>query len=287
MLDALGPAQVGDVDQAVDAVFDFDESAEVSEVAYAAFDDGADRVLVAQALPRVLQKLLHAEGYAAVAGVDAENYRVDLVAGLDELGGMLEALGPGHLREVNQALDALLKFDERAVVGNGKHAAVHLGADRISLCGVEPRVGRQLLEAERNALLFLVELENLDLNLVADVDQIARMGEAAPAHVGDVQQAVDAAQVDERAVVGQVLDRAGQNRALGEMLHGGGALGVLLFLKELLAADHHVAALLVELDDADFDLLAEVAVEVAHGADLKLRAGQKGLHADVDSRGRP
>ena len=59
-------------------------------------------------------------------------------------------------------------------------------------------------------------------------------------------------------------------------------LGVLLFLEDLLAADDHVAALLVELDDADFNLLAEIAVEIADGTNLKLRAGQKGLHADVD-----
>ena len=51
------------------------------------------------------------------------------------------------------------------------------------------------------------------------------MGEAAPAHVGDVQQAVDAAEVDERTVVGEVLDRAGEDGAFAEVLHGGRALG--------------------------------------------------------------
>ena len=35
-----------------------------------------------------------------------------------------------------------------------------------------------------------------------------RMVDAAPAHVGDVQQAVDAAEVDERAELGDVLDHA-------------------------------------------------------------------------------
>ena len=52
MLDALGPAQVGDVDEAVNAVFNFDECAEVSEVADAAFDDCADGIFVGEALPR-------------------------------------------------------------------------------------------------------------------------------------------------------------------------------------------------------------------------------------------
>ena len=40
--------------------------------------------------------------------------------------------------------------------------------------------------------------------------------DAAPGHVGDVQQAVDAAQVDERAVVGDVLDEAVDDLAFRE-----------------------------------------------------------------------
>ena len=43
MLDALGPGQIADVNQAVDAVFDFDEGAEVGHVANAAFHDGPTR----------------------------------------------------------------------------------------------------------------------------------------------------------------------------------------------------------------------------------------------------
>jgi hypothetical protein len=48
---------------------------------------------------------------------------------------------------------------------------------------------------------------------------ISRVVDAAPGHVGDVQQAVDAAEVDERAEVGDVLDRAGDDVALLEGLH--------------------------------------------------------------------
>ena len=147
-------------------------------------------------------------------GIHAEDNRVDFVAGLDQLRGMLHALRPGHLGDVNQSFDALLELDERAVVGDRENAAADVCADRIALRGIEPRIRRELLEAERDALLVLVELQHLHLDLVADVDQVARMRQASPAHVGDVQQAVEAAQVDERAVVGQVLDRAGENRAL-------------------------------------------------------------------------
>ena len=61
MLDALGPAQVADVDQAVDAVFNLDERAEVGEVANLAFHHRSDRELLVQGLPRIRLKLLEAK----------------------------------------------------------------------------------------------------------------------------------------------------------------------------------------------------------------------------------
>src|ERR1700678_534335 len=78
MLDALSPAQVRDVYQAVDSVLDLDEGAEVGEVADTALNDGADRVLVFELLPGIFLELLHAERDAAAVGVDAEDEGVDL-----------------------------------------------------------------------------------------------------------------------------------------------------------------------------------------------------------------
>ena len=67
------------------------------------------------------------------------------------------------------------------------------------------------------------------------------------------------------------------------MLQRLGALLRLLFFQQLLARDDDVAALLVQLDDADFDLVALQAIEIAHRAQIDLRAGQEGARAqDVD-----
>ena len=110
------------------------------------------------------------------------------------------------------------------------------------------------------------------------------MRQPAPAHVGDVQQAVQPAQVDERAVVGQILHRPGQDAALFQGGECDCLLRVLLLFEDLLAADHDVAALLVQLDDPNFNLGADIAVEVAHRAHLNLRARQERLDADVDGQ---
>src|ERR1700724_3298015 len=107
------------------------------------------------------------------------------------------------------------------------------------------------------------------------------MSKASPGHIGDVEQAVDSAEVDERAVIGEVLDRSRENAALFEVFEDYGALGILLVLKEFLAGDDNIAALFVELDNANFNRLADVGVEIANGPNFKLRAGQERLGANV------
>ena len=54
----------------------------------------------------------------------------------------------------------------------------------------------------------VVDLDDLHLELLADVDHFAGVIDATPCHVGDVQQAVNAAEVNERTIFGDVLDDA-------------------------------------------------------------------------------
>ncbi len=194
--------------------------------------------------------------------VDLEHDRLEVVADVDDLGRVAHVARPRHLGDVDEALDALLELDEGAVVGDRDHLAVDPRADRVLLLDVLPRVRLELLQAERDALALAVEVQDLDLDLLADPHHLRGMGDAAPRHVGDVEQAVDAAEVHERAEVGDVLDHALAHLALlqlGEELR----LHLLaLFLEHRAARDHDVPAALVELDDLEAERLAEQLVDV-------------------------
>ena len=134
-----------------------------------------------------------------------------------------------------------------------------------------------------DALALAIELEDAHVDLVADVDDFRRMLDALPRHVGDVQQAVDAAEVDERAVVGEVLDRALDDRAFLQLLQQLGALGAVFLLDHRTARHHHVVALLVELDDLELEHLAFEVRRIAHRAHVDERAGQERAHeVDLD-----
>src|ERR1700722_15875748 len=285
MLDPLGPAQVADVNQAVDSIFDFNEGAKVGQVAHPAFDLGSDRIFLVQRIPRVGRQLPHAQRDAALTRIHAENHAFHMIIYIDQLGGMLHALRPGHLTDMYEPFNALLQFHKGAVVRHADDAAADMSVDRVAVFGVEPRVRSKLLKSERDSLLVLVVLQRFDVNRIADVDQVARVRQPAPGHIRDVQQAIDAAHVHESAVVGQVLDYAGQRGAFFEILQRLGALLALFFLHHLFARNYDVATLLIQLDDGNFEDLPLGGIQVASAAQVGLGSRQKrpGAH-NVDSK---
>ncbi len=145
-------------------------------------------------------------------------------------------------------------------------------------------LARLLLEAQGDLLAILVDVEDHHLDLVVDLEHVAGMVDPAPAHVGDVEQAVDAAQVDERAEVGDVLDGPLADLADGDLLE---ELLLLLLagdLDQLAPADDDVAPALVDLQDHALDLLIDVIGDVGRAADIDLAGGQEDVDADVDQQ---
>jgi hypothetical protein len=98
-----------------------------------------------------------------------------------------------------------------------------------------------------------------------------------------VQQAVDATEIHEGAVVGEVLDHAVEVHAFLQRFEQGIALGGILLLEHGAAGHHHVVAALIELDDLEFEFLAFEVGDVAHRAHVHQRAGKEGADAvDID-----
>src|ERR1700722_2801121 len=233
-------------------------------------------MLLRKSLPRVLQRLLEPKRNAALGGVDLEHLNLDLLAGRDDLAGVDVLLGPRHLGDVDEALDAGLELDEGAVVRDVGDAALELLADGVARLNVRPRIFLQLLHAERDAVGLVVDLDDAHLDLLADGQDFARMVDAPPGDVGHMQEAVDAAEVDERAVIGEVLDRALDDLPLGEV---GDDLVALLgpaLLENGAAGDDDIAAPSIHLED--LERLGDVhqRADVTHRANVDLAARQEG-----------
>jgi hypothetical protein len=166
-------------------------------------------------------------------------------------------------------------------------------AGRVAAGNADPGILAELLHPQRDAVLLLVELEHLGFDFVAHREYLRRVLHAAPGEVGDVQQTVDAAQVHERAVIGDVLDDALHHRAFLQAFQQLLALLALRGLEHGAPRHHHVVALAVELDDLEIHLLVFVGRGVLdrpdvhqrtrqEGADAVHRDGEPALHLAVD-----
>src|SRR5689334_6307034 len=279
MLNTLRPAHVGDVNQTVNARLDLDERAEAGEVAHLSIEPRADRILLRKHHPRILLRLLHAERDLLFVRIDLEHHCFDRLTNRNELRRMADVAGPAHLADVNETFDARLQLDERAVVSDRNHLTRHARADRILLCDVLPRVALELLEAERDALAVPIDVEDFDFQLLADVNHLGRMLDASVRHVGDVEQSVDAAQIDECAEVGDVLDDSFAHLILLQLLHQLLALARPLLFEDDSARDNDVATALIKLDDLEVEGLAEQLVDVGNATQRDLRSGEERIHS--------
>src|SRR3989449_6544405 len=277
-----GPGHVRDVQESIDPRLELDERAEIGEVPYAPDRSRAGPVALLDRRPGIGLHLLHAERDPLGGAVDVEHDHFDLIADVDEFGGVSHAPRPGHLGDVDEALHAGLELDERAVVGEAHDLAPRLGTSRIRLLDALPRVRRLLLVAERHTARFAVEVEVHDLAMVTDLEDLRGVADAAPAHVGHVQEPVDPAEVDERTVVRNVLDGAREHHALGQHLERVLLLLLALLLEDRAAREHDVAAATVELDDLGPNRLADHGGQILHRAQVHLGARQERLDADVD-----
>src|SRR5918998_1057237 len=189
-----------------------------------------------------------------------------------------------QLGDVDQALHALGDLDEGPEGDQLGHAALDLLADLDPLDDLLPRVLPGLLEAERDALAVAVDLKDLDLYLLADLDDLARMVDMLPTEFRDVNQAVYPFEIDEGPEVNEVGDGATDDHAL---LQGGQdalALLLALLLEDGAPGKDDVIAAPVQLDDLALELLAEEGVEVPHAPDVDEARRQEAAQPDVQDQ---
>src|SRR5690625_22200 len=203
-------SQLGDVDEALDAVLDAHERTEGNELGDLARHDLSDHVGAGEVLPRIFLSGLERQRNALTVHIDVEDLDGDLVADGDDLTRVIDVL-PGQLGDVDESVDTT-EVDEGTEVDDGGHDA---GTDLALLQGLQEVVTDRrlgLLEpgtaGQDHIVAVLVEFDDLGLDLLADVG-----GEVADATHLDQGRGQEAAQsdVDDQAALDDLDDGAGDN----------------------------------------------------------------------------
>src|SRR6266568_59208 len=272
------------MDHAIQTFLQFDKRAITGEVANLALEPGAGRVFLEGPVPGIGLQLAQAQRNLLLVAVDAQHGGLDVLALLEHIGRFGDALGPGEFRDVNEAFHARFEFDERAVRHEIDDLAFDPRADGIFGFDVLPRIGQLLLEPKADAFLLPVDVEHDDVEFLSHLEDFGGMTDTAPAHVGDVEQPVQAVEIDKRAEVGDVLDGAFADVArshFGQQLRA--ALVAFLF-DQLAPGKNDVLPVLIDFDDLEIVGVVDVALQIPGRNDVDLRRRQEGLDADVDEQ---
>ena len=119
---------------------------------------------------------------------------------------------------MDQALDAVVDAHERTERDELGDLARDDLADRVGPGEVLPRVLLGRLERQGDTLAVHVDVEHLDGDPVADLDDLGRVVDVLPGQLGDVDKTVDAAEVHERTEVDDGGHDTGADLALAELL---------------------------------------------------------------------
>ena len=185
---------------------------------------------------------------------------------------------------MDEALDAVLDADERAEGDQLGDLAGHNLADGVGAGECLPRIFLGGLERQGDALAIHVDVENLDGDFLANLDDLGRVVDVLPGQLGDVNQAVDTTEIDERAKVDDGGNDAGAHLALLQGVQEVRADLGLGLLEPCAAGQDHVVAVLVEFDDLRFDLATDVGGEVADATHLDKGGRQEATQADVEDQ---
>ena len=117
------------------------------------------------------------------------------------------------------------------------------------------------------------------MHFVANGQNFGRVTNTAPGQIGNVQQAINAAEVDECAVVGDVLDDTLDDAAFLEVGQQCIALFTNTGFKHGTTGNDHVVTLAIELDDLEFVGLAFVRRGVLDRTHVDQRTRQEGADA--------
>ena len=120
--------------------------------------------------------------------------------------------------------------------------------------------------------------------MCTDIHHLGGVADPAPRHVGDVEQTVESAEVDERPEVRDVLDNAFPHLAGKKLLDQCGALLLALALENDAPRHDDVPPALVQLDDLEIVGVADQVLDVRDPAKRDLGTGEEGVDAHYVDR---
>src|SRR5437016_795066 len=124
--------------EALDSFGNLHKRAELRQAQDFAVHHVADAMRIEERLPGIGLKLFDAKREPPLLRLNSQDDRADLLALLQDLGRMLDPLGPAQIADVDKAVNSIFDLDKRAKVGQVANTAFHDRIDGIALMQAVP-----------------------------------------------------------------------------------------------------------------------------------------------------
>ena len=81
-------------------------------------------------------------------------------------------LGPAHFGDVDQAFNAVFKFNKCTIISDIGDVAFKACADNVFRFDAIPRIRTELFHAKRDALCLWIDLDDLNIHGLANFDNL-------------------------------------------------------------------------------------------------------------------
>jgi len=181
---------------------------------------------------------------------------------------------------VDQTFNARSDFDECTIVSHNDYFTFHVVAYLQVRIQCIPWVWSQLLQAKSDTFLFVVEVQDNYVQFLIQLNHFARIAYTAPRQVGDVNQTVYAAQVDEYTVRCDILDSTFQYLTFFQFADDFFLLLFQFSFNKSLVRNNHILEFLVDFNHLEFHSLAYEYIVVTDRFHINLRTRQECFNAE-------
>src|SRR5262249_53506052 len=180
-----------------------------------------------------------------------------------------------QLADRDQPFHAWRQLDKRSKIHQLGDLAIDGVADAIVAFDQRPRVGRELLHSQRDAVFDQIDLEHLHFDFLTLFQYVLRVFHAGVGDFADVQKSFDSADVHECAKIGDAPHYALANLAFGQRVLDFLASLLALPVENLAPADDQRVIPAIDLGNLGFESAADVRSEILDSIQVHLALGHK------------
>ena len=200
-------------------------------------------------------KRLDRETDTLVFDIEGDNLRTNVLSGKDDFVDILHDIHR-DFGEVDETIDTTLKREEDTKLRDFRHWSSDDVADLVHLSETLPWVRLETLHRETD--LLLLDTDDLDFDLITDLREARRITDMSPINLTHVDEPLDPLECHEETIGKNATDRTFDDIVNLELTECACTLlGDCCLLRE-----NNLFAVLIDIDDTDFEWLADEFLEV-------------------------